>query len=321
MKKLLPVILLIASVASLQGQKLEVGMEMLTGPARTSFKGDLAEMVGFSEIEVSEAELDSAFLMFDLNAPRWLKELFPGIRIEVDQQLAKRQSRNIGTVRFFARYQFIGGSFTISDPRLTVPLESGKLKNQFKAVRLSIGGKAEELAEHLAKVAIKDADRVKPFFANRYDLEAYADLKKIFLGEDAIYEWGNDNGNSIDFEVTGGIRFTADPSPVVDLGSVLFIRERIDSLMEGGILNPVEDITDAVAEGIQNIVFGKFKDPRVVPSVGWFLRPQALANFRGNFSFVLGTEISLQNHVSISGTKPMTSLYAFAGLRWKVFGK
>ncbi len=321
MKNTLPIFVFILTLGQLFAQKLEIGMEMVTGPARSSFKGELADMVGFSELEVSEAEIDSAFQIFDLTAPRWLKELFPGIRIEIDQQLAKKLNRNISTVRFFAKYQFIGGSFAISDPRLTVPLESGKLKNQLKAIRLSVGGKAEELATHLAKVALADADRVSPFFAKRYDLEVYADLKKIILGNEALMEWGKDGQNNLDFEVTGGLRFTADPSPVVDLGSILFIRERIDSLMEGGILRPVEDITDAVAEGIQNIVFGKFKDPRVVPSIGWFLRPQLLAGIGGSFSVVAGTEISIHNHIAIKGTKPMPSIYAFAGLRWKVFNK
>ena len=321
MKKLFTLFAVLSTLSSLQGQKLEIGMEMITGPARTSFRGSLADMVGFSEIEVSDAELDSAFVMFDISAPRWLKELFPGIRIEITEELTKRLSRNVSTVRFFAKYQYFGGSFAVSDPRMTVPLESGKLKNQWKAVRLSLGGKADELAEHLAKVALADADRVKPFFSKRYDLEAFADVKKVLLGEDPLLEWGKKGTSNLDLELTGGIRLTADPSPIVDLGSILFIREKIDSLMEGGILAPVEDITDAVATGVQNIVFGKFRDPRIVPSFGWFIRPQVLANVGGSFSAVLGTEISIHNHLAIKGTKAMPSFYAFAGLRWQVFSK
>lgn len=295
-------------------------MEMLSGPATTSFKGDLAKMVGFSEISISEDQIDSAFALIDLSPPRWLKELFPGIRIEIDQAVTKKVNRNLGTMRFFAKYAFLGASFTISDPRVTTPQESARLKNQIKSVSLAISGDAEGLATHLGKMALADANRVKPFFSQRYDIEFYADLKPILAGNQLLLEWGKNGKNNLDYELSGGIRLTADPSPVVDLGTVLFIKERIDSLMEGGILAPVENITDAVAAGIQTIVFGKFKDPRVVPSLGWYARPQLIANLGGSFSLLFGTELSIQNHLTIKGTKPMTSFYGFAGIRWKVLG-
>ena len=134
-------------------------------------------------------------------------------------------------------------------------------------------------------------------------------------------EWGKQKNSYLDFEVTSGVRFTADPSPVLDLGSLLFVQEKLDSLMEGGLLNQVENITDQIAEGIQNVVFGKFKDPRVVPSWGWFVRPELVANFGSGLSVVGGAEMSINNHTSIKGTKPMFSVYAFAGVRVNVLGK
>ena len=315
------IMLLLLGTADLSAQNFEVGMQTVIGPAYSTFRGDLSEMVGFSEIELTDGQVDSALMRANVNAPRWLQELFPGIRIEVTGEAAKKLSRTIPSVRFFARYKFIGGSFTVSEPRLTEPLESKKLKNQLKAIRLSLAGKAEALAEHLAVVAIADADRVDPFFSKRYDLEAYVHIKKLFLGEDPFLEWGKRSNNTLDWELTGGVRFTADPSPVVDLGSVLFIRERIDSLMEGGILTPVENITDEIAGAIQNIVFGKFKDPRVVPSMGWFLRGELPANFGGAFSAVGGAELSIHQHLAIKGTRPMFSFYGFVGLRWAILGK
>ncbi|MCB9264455.1 MAG: hypothetical protein H6558_05450 [Lewinellaceae bacterium] len=102
----------------LPAQALEVGVETVTGQARTTFKGSLAEIVGFSEIEITEGIVDSA-LADGIDAPRWLRELFPGIRIEVEGELQKKVSRNVKGARFFVRYKFVGGSFTISDPRLT----------------------------------------------------------------------------------------------------------------------------------------------------------------------------------------------------------
>ncbi len=314
-------ILLLTAVMNLSAQQLEIGMETVTGRARTTFKGDLAEMIGFSELEITDADLDTAFQAFDLSAPGWVKNLFPGIRIAVDQEVNKKLSRNINGVRFFARYRFIGGSFTVSDPRLTEQQESKKLKNQVKALRLSLGGKAEELAEHLALMALADETRVNPFFSKRYDLEAYVHFKKLLMGNDPLVVWGAKKNASVDAELTAGVRFTADPSPAVDLGSILFISQTIDSLLEGGLLAPIESTTDQIAVAVQNVVFGKFKDPRVVPSLGWFVRAAVPVNFGGGFSVVGGAEASINNHVAIKGTKPMTSLYAFVGLRWSVIGK
>ncbi len=301
-------------------QKLQLGMETVTGVSSTSFKGELAKMLGFSEIEISEAEIDSAFASIDVNAPRWLKELFPGIRISIDETVTKKLNRNVSGVRVYARYGFLGGSFTVSQPRLTQPLEARKIKNQIKSVTLSMSGDAEELTKHLAQIALKDANRVKPFFEKRYDLEAHIDIKQQTMGDKRIYEWGK-KGANIDFEALGGVRLTADPSPVIDLGNILFVREKIDSLMEGRLLDQVEDITDEVAEAIQKIVFGKFRDPRVIPSLGWFIRPEGIVNLGGSFSVVLGAELSIHKHLLVKGTRPMTSFYGFAGLRWQVIGK
>ena len=322
MKKIKIVLIFICCSLSVRlgAQKLQLGMETVTGVATTSFKGDLAKMLGFSEIEISSAEIDSAFASIDVNAPRWIKELFPGLRIGVDETITKKMSRGVSGVRVYGRYGFIGGSFTVSKPRLTQPLEARKIGNQIKSISLSLSGNAEELTKHLAEIALADANRVKPFFEQRYDLEAFVDIKRMTMGDKVLYEWGK-RGANIDFEAMGGFRITADPSPVVDLGSVLFISEKIDSLMEGGLLDAVEDITDKAAEAIQNIVFGKFRDPRVIPSIGWFVRPEGIVNLGGSFSVVLGAELSFQKHLLIKGTKPITSFYGFTGLRWKVFGK
>jgi len=306
---------------SLSGQAFEVGMEMVTGPARTSVRGDLASMVGFSEIELSEDIVDSAFATFNIDAPRWIEELYPGIRISVDGEVNKKVSRNIPGLRFFVRYQWFGGSFTISEPRLTEPKESARLKNQLKSVSLALGGKADELAEHLANMAVADAQRNDPFFSKRYDLEGYIHLKKLFMGDRLIAEWGDRGNGSLDFEVTSGIRFTADPSPVVDLGSLLFVSETLDSLMEGGILAPIENVTDDIAVAIQNVVFGKFKDPRTVPSLGWFARGHLVANLSRSLAVVAGAELSVSNHLSVKGTKAMPSYYGFVGFRVNLLGK
>ncbi len=320
-KQLLCLFLFLSGALALPGQSFEVGMEFVTGPARTSVRGDLASMVGFSEIELSEDIVDSAFASFNIDAPRWIEELYPGIRITVEGEVNKKVSRNIPGVRFFARYHWFGASFTVSEPRLTEPKESARLKNQLKSVRLALGGKADELAEHLARMAAADVQRNEPFFSKRYDLEGYVHLKKLLLGDQLIAEWGDGGNGSLDFEVTSGIRFTADPSPVVDLGSILFVSETLDSLMEGGILAPVEHITDDIAEAIQNVVFGKFKDPRTVPSLGWFARGHLLANLSRSLTVVAGAELSVANHLSTRGTGPMTSLYGFVGLRINVLGK
>ncbi|NRB51344.1 MAG: hypothetical protein HRU41_26980 [Saprospiraceae bacterium] len=321
MKKICLLYLSLFTWIQLSGQGFEFGMESVIGGAYTTFKGDLSKMVGFSELEISEAEIDTAFARYDIDAPRWLKELFPGLRIDIaDQEVKKNLSRGVSMVRFFARYRWIGGSFAVSSPRLTVPQESRKLKNQVKAVSLSISGKAEELSEHLANMALADVNRIPPFFNRRYDLEVYAHLKQAFMGDQVLLEWGNKRTRTIDFELTAGVRLTADPSPVLDLGNILFVRERLDELMEGGILNSVEGVTDQIAEAIQNVVFGKFRDPRIVPSLGWFTRAELPINFGGGISVVAGTELSLQNHLTIKGTQPMFSAYGFLGMRWALDG-
>lgn len=296
-------------------------MESVIGGTYTTFKGDLSKMVGFSELEITEDQIDTAFVRANIDAPRWLKELFPGLRVDLaDQEVKKNLSRSVSSVRFFARYKWFGGSFAISSPRLTQPQESKKLKNQIKAVRLSISGEAEALSEHLAAMALADVNRVPPFFNKRYDLEFYAHLKQMLMGDQVLLEWGNRKTKTLDFELTGGVRFTADPSPVIDLGNILFVRERLDELMEGGILNSVEGLTDQIAEAIQNVVFGKFRDPRIVPSLGWFARAELPLNFGSGFSVVAGTELSIQNHLTIKGTSPMFSAYGFVGMRWAMDG-
>jgi len=309
-------ILFLLFSTTLPAQNLQIGMETTLGSARTSFQGNLEDMVGFSELEITSEQVDSAFASFNLNAPNWLRELFPGLRIDIAQEITRQMTRPVRSVRVYANYRWVGGSFTVSDPRLTTPLESKRLKNQWRAVRLSLSGEAEALAEHLAVVALADAKITKPFFSKRYDLEVYLNVEQFIPNYSPLVEWGE--ASSIGWELTSGLRFTADPSPVVDLGSVLFISEKIDSLMEGGLLRPVENTTDQIAEAIQNVVFGKFKDPRVVPSLGWFVRAQLPINFGGGFSFIAGAEFSVQNHVAVSGTRPMTSLYGYGGLRYTI---
>lgn len=317
MKRIFFLLVAILVQSLLLAQRFEAGLETTMGPAFTSFKGDLSQMVGFSELEITRADVDTAFARFDLDAPRWLKELFPGIRIEIAGDVARKLTRNVKSVRFFARYEFIGGSFTISDPRLSPQPEGRKFKNQFKSVRLSISGDAEGLAKHLALIALEDETRVKPFFNKRYDLEAYIHLKKLFLNEVVLAEWGRQS--KLDFEVTAGVRFTADPSPILDLGNILFVKEEIDDLLEGGVLRPVENTTDKIAEAIQNVVFGKFRDPRVVPSLGWFVRGELPINFGGDLSLLIGAELSVNKHLSIKGTQPMYGAYGFGGIRWSIF--
>lgn len=321
MKKIWLCCLSLLPLCALQGQGFEFGMESVIGGTYTTFKGDLSKMVGFSELEITEDQIDTAFVRANIDAPRWLKELFPGLRVDLaDQEVKKNLSRSVSSVRFFARYRWFGGSFAISTPRLTEPQESRKLKNQIKAVRLSISGEAEALSEHLAAMALADVNRVSPFFNKRYDLEFYAHLKQMLMGDQVLLEWGNRKTKTLDFELTGGVRFTADPSPVIDLGNILFVRERLDELMEGGILNSVEGLTDQIAEAIQNVVFGKFRDPRIVPSLGWFARAELPLNFGSGFSVVAGTELSIQNHLTIKGTSPMFSAYGFLGMRWAMDG-
>ena len=45
-------------------------------------------------------------------------------RIEVDQEVNRKVNRNIRGVRMYARFKWVGASFTVSDPRLTEKPES-----------------------------------------------------------------------------------------------------------------------------------------------------------------------------------------------------
>lgn len=299
---------------SLSAQNWEAGAEYTFGRTYTTFSGDLSEIVGFEEFELSDADIEAAFDEFDLNAPRWVKDLFPGLRLEIDQEINKRLSRNNHAARFYGRFHVVGASFMISEPRLSEPLASERLNNRLRSIRLALGGQAEALSEHLAEMAVEETQQVRPFFSNRYDMEVYLHTKKLIFGDEPLLEWGEKS--FIDAELTTGLRFTADPSPVVELGSVLFISEKIDSLLEGGLLRSVENTTDEIALAIQNSVFGKFKDPRIISSMGWFARASVPINFGQNFSLVIGTEVSLQKHLAVAGTKPMFSAYGFGGVRW-----
>ncbi len=317
MNQLSIILFTILFISRLGAQTFEAGVETHFGIAYSTFKGDLPKMVGFSELVITEEDVNSAFAQFDLDGPQWLKKAFYDARIEVKGDVSRTVTRSVQTLRFFARYRFIAGSFVISDPRLATPLESKKLKNQFKSVRLALAGETDELAEHLAVIAATDETQVKPFFNNRYDLEAYVDFKRLLLQDAALLEWGKNN--SIGLNLVGGMRFTADPSPVLDLGNILFVSERLDELLEGGILNQVENTTDKIAVAIQNVVFGKFRDPRVVPSLGWFVRGELPVNFGRSFSLSIGAELSVQQHTSIKGTQPMFSAYGYGGIRWGFF--
>ncbi len=307
-------ILLLLYVHQSHAQQFEFGLTSTFGRSYTTFKGELSEIVGFDELELSTGQVDTALASIDLNAPNWLKDLFPGIRIDIDQTLTKQLSRNNRSAQFFARYAWIGGSFMISDPRLSPQLPSKKISNQIKSLRFSINGEAEALSKHLANLALEDSKVVSPFFQKRYDLDLYIHLKKLLLGNEPLFEWA-ENG-ALDIEVTTGLRLTADPSPIVDLGSILFISERLDSLMEGRLLNSVESTTDQIAQAIQSTVFGKFKDPRIVSSMGWFIRGQMPVELRRGVAVLLGIEANVNQHLSVKGTKPMFSTYGYLGLRW-----
>lgn len=309
-------VLLLSLLGAVKGhaQQFEFGLESTFGRSYTTFKGDLSEIVGFDEIELTEGQVDTALASIDLNAPRWLKDLFPGIRIAIDQEIAKQLNRSNRSARFFARYGWIGGSFMISEPRLSPQLPSRKLNNQLRSLRLSMNGEAEELSKHLADLALADSEIVAPFFSKRYDLDVYVHLKKMFLGDKPILEWGR-NG-TLDVELTTGIRLTADPSPVIELGSILFISERLDELMEGRLLDPVENTTDQIATAIQSTVFGKFKDPRIVTSMGWFARTQMPVELGRGIAVLVGLETNINQHLLIKGTQPMFSAYGFLGVRW-----
>lgn len=314
----LVILLMVAVLGTLSAQKLEFGFETFIGAAHTRFKGDLASVAGFSELELSEDQVDTALVNAGIQAPKWLKDLFPGVRIEVAQEIRRQMSRPVKGARVSARYRWIGASFTVSDPRLTVREESKKFKNQVKAVKLSLAGDAEGLSNHLALMALADINRVDPFFSKRYDVEVYLHLKKLLLGEDPIAHLGSKGNITLDAELTSGLRFTADPSPVIDLGNILFVQEKLDSLMEGGILKPVEKTTDAIAEAIQNTVFGKFKDPRVVPMLGWFVRGSLPVELGESLSLGLAVELSFGKHLLVKGTSPTFSALGYLGLRWRI---
>lgn len=292
-------------------------METTTGVSYATFRGELSDIVGFSEIEISEDEVDRAFESLDINAPRWLKNLFPGLRLEVDQELERQQRRNVRMVRFFARYRFIGGSVSVSDPRFIDKAESKKFKNQLKSVRLSMQGEAEALAEHLALLALSDAGLPRPFFDNRYDAEGYVHFKQLFLGDEPLLAFGRRKQITIDAELTAGLRLTADPSPLVNVGDILFISEEIKELLSGGLLTPVEDITAEAADALQNILFGQFRDPRTIPSLGWFARAAVPVNFGGGLSLVASVDIGRSRHTVLKGAQPMFLSQAQIGLRWR----
>jgi hypothetical protein len=308
-------LLSIVGTSTLHAQLWEAGAEYTFGRTYTTFQGELSELVGFEELELTDEDIDAAFAELDLNAPRWVKDLFPGLRIDIEQEISKRLSRNNRATRFYGRFSVVGASFMISQPRLSEPLASKQLGNQVRSVRLALNGDAEALSQHLADIALEESQQVKPFFSNRYDVEVYVHAKKLIFGDAPLFEFGENS--YIDAEVTTGLRLTADPSPVVELGSLLFISEQIDSLLEGGLLRSVEETTDEIALSIQNSVFGKFKDPRVISSMGWFTRASVPIHFGQSFSFLVGTEISVQKHLAVAGTKPMFSAYGFGGVRWR----
>ncbi len=319
MRKLATLLFLLGAMTSVSAQKFAAGVETYYGMAHTTFRGNLPEMVGFSELAISESDVNGALAYLGIDAPQWLKRAFYNARIEVKGDVTRQITRPVKTVRFFARYHFMGGSFVVSDPRLAIPQESKKLKNQIKSVRLALAGEVEELATHLAIMAAIDETRVKPFFNNRYDIEIYIDVMRLLKRDAVLMEWGKNS--SVELNLSGGMRFTADPSPVLDLGSILFVSQRLDELMEGGIFRAVENTTDKIAVAVQNVVFGKFRDPRVVPSVGWFVRSEVPVNFGRGFSLSASAELSLQNHTAIKGTQPMFSAYGYGGIRWGLFGR
>jgi hypothetical protein len=301
-------------------QKIEFGVETTFGSSYSTFKGNLSDIVGFTEFAITRGQVDSALASLNLVPPRWIRDLFPGIRIEIDQEIAKQLHRNNNSIRFFTRFYFVGASFAISEPRLSEPLPSKKWNNQLRSLQLSMNGEVEELSRHIANLALEDSKIVTPFFRKRYDLDLYLHTKKLLLGNEPIATFGRKG--TLDVELTTGLRFTADPSPVVDLGSILFISERLDNLIEGRLLAPFEDITDQIGEAIQANVFGKFKDPRIVSSMGWMLRGVVPIDFGLGFTFVAGTEINVNKLLLIKNVSPSFSTYYFVGFRTSLsFGK
>lgn len=301
-------------------QKIEFGVETAFGGSYSTFKGNLSDIAGFTELEITRGQVDSALANINLVTPRWIRDLFPGIRIEIDQEIAKQLHRNNNSIRFFARCYFIGASFGISEPRLSEPLPSKKWNNQLRSLRLSMNGEVEELSKHIANLALEDSKIVTPFFRKRYDLDLYLHTKKMLLGDEPIVTFGRKG--TLDVELTTGVRFTADPSPIVDLGSILFISERLDNLIEGRLLAPFEDITEQIGEAIQANVFGKFKDPRIVSSMGWMLRGVVPIDFGLGFTFVVGAEVNVNKLLLVKNVSPSFSSYYFAGFRTSLsFGK
>lgn len=296
-----------------EAQKIEFGVETTFGGSYSTFKGNLRDIAGFSEFEITRGQVDSALANLNLVPPRWIRDLFPGIRIEIDQEIAKQLSRNNNGIRFFTRFYFIGASFGISEPRLSEPLPSKKWSNQLRSLRLSMNGEVEELSKHIANLAIEDSKIVTPFFRKRYDLDIYLHAKKLLLGNESIISFGRKG--TLDVELTTGIRFTADPSPVVDLGSILFISDKLDNLIEGRLLAPFEDITDQIGEAIQANIFGKFKDPRIVSSMGWMLRGVVPIDLGLGFTVVAGAELNVNKLLLIKNVNPSLSSYYFVGFR------
>lgn len=301
---------------NLSAQLFEGGVETLVGQSYTTFEGNLSGIIGFESLEITEEQIDQAFTDFGITAPRWVRDLFPGIRLEVDQEITKQLSRQNNAVRFWGRFHWFGASLMIGEPRLTEKAASKKWSNQLTSLRLSVNGETEALAEHLAIIAAEEAQQVKPFFAKRYDLDFYVHLKKMIFGDDPLLTWGE--RGALDADVLTGLRFTADPSPVVELGSILFVSQKLDSLLEGGLLRPVENTTDEIALAVQSTVFGKFKDPRVVTSMGWFVRGELPAQLTRSFAVTAGVEMGLSKHLAVDGTKPMFSVFGFVGLRWRI---
>ncbi|NJL75960.1 MAG: hypothetical protein HC892_13995 [Saprospiraceae bacterium] len=304
--------------STLSAQFFEGGVETLVGQSYTTFEGNLSSIVGFESLEITEEQIDQAFTDFGITAPRWVRDLFPGIRLDVNQEIAKQLSRQNSAVRVWGRFHWFGASLMIGEPRLAEKAASKKWSNQLKSLRLAMNGETEALAEHLALIAVAETQQVKPFFAKRYDLDFYVHLKKMVFGDDPLLEWGEQG--YLDASLVTGLRLTADPSPVVELGSILFISEKLDSLLEGGLLRPVENTTDQIALAVQSTVFGKFKDPRVVTSMGWFVRGELPAHLTRSFTVTAGAEVGLSKHLALTGIKPMFSAFGFVGLRWQIGG-
>ena len=78
MKKIILLTPILLWVYTLQAQFLEFGVETVTGPAHTTFKGNLSEMVGFSELEIADflenagfGEIDMALVDREKDSPHF----------------------------------------------------------------------------------------------------------------------------------------------------------------------------------------------------------------------------------------------------------